>query len=153
MCAQLPKSPSAQIFLDGILQDAKLDPLCAAKSTCGGTLMVNNVKVVVPSNLMVIFPANALTWQEIFNGGTTTGLALSDPPTVHGATYIVSVTANRVGNEIRAALIDITQDTASIGSGAPALHMIKSTDPCHLLLCHLLHVPPFALVAVVAGEA
>ena len=83
---QLPKSPSAQIFLDGVLQEATLDPKCADQPTCGGSLVVNGISVVVPNNAMVFFPANALTWQEMFTGGSS-GLAASDKPA--GGPYIV----------------------------------------------------------------
>lgn len=69
---QLPKAASAQILLDGIIEDATLDATCKASALCGGTITVNGIQVTVPKNLMVMFPANALTWQEIFNGGTST---------------------------------------------------------------------------------
>jgi hypothetical protein len=109
---QLPKSPSAQVFLDGILQAATLDTACASSALCGGTLTVNGELVIVPKNMMVMLPANALTWQEMFKGGTQTGLATSDTNRLLGA-YSVSVAANRVINgakeQIIAALIDIAQ--------------------------------------------
>jgi hypothetical protein len=69
---QLPKAASAQILLDGIIEDATLDSACAASAVCGGTITVNGIQCTVPKNLMVMFPANAATWQEIFNGGTKT---------------------------------------------------------------------------------
>eukprot|EP00953_Heterococcus_sp_UTEX-ZZ885_P036867 18976-Heterococcus_DN1.PRE.1 len=139
--AQLPKSPSAQIALDGILQKAALDPACMGiynaaldvyktelatydaavaagtsttsppvkpKANCGGTLTVNNEVVIVPKNAMVMFPANALTWQEMFADKTETGLAVADNDRKPGG-YSVSIAANRVNNQIIAATIDIAQ--------------------------------------------
>ena len=85
-CPQLPKSAAAQMFLDGVLQEAKLDASCADQPTCGGSLVVNGISVVVPKNAMVFFPANALTWQEMFTSGSS-GLAASDKPA--GGPYIV----------------------------------------------------------------
>jgi hypothetical protein len=58
------------------------------------------------------------------------GLAKNDPPTVAGATYLAAVTANRVGKQIIAALIDVSQDATWTGSGA------SGPAPCPaLLLC------------------
>jgi hypothetical protein len=62
-----------------VLQAATLDPACATNPKCGGTLTVNGEKAIVAKNMMVMLPANALTWQELFNGTTSTGLAIADP--------------------------------------------------------------------------
>eukprot|EP00953_Heterococcus_sp_UTEX-ZZ885_P023012 12678-Heterococcus_DN1.PRE.2 len=118
--AFLPKSPSAQIFLDGVLQAATLDPACASpKAICGGTLTVNGEKVIVPKNAMVMLPANALTWQELFKGTTSTGLAIADPVRKPGG-YSVSVAANRVKDQIIAATIDISQANIISAGGESA---------------------------------
>eukprot|EP00953_Heterococcus_sp_UTEX-ZZ885_P034608 17903-Heterococcus_DN1.PRE.2 len=117
--AFLPKSPSAQIFLDGVLQAATLDPACATNPKCGGTLTVNGEKVVVPKNAMVMLPANALTWQELFNGATSTGLAIADAVRKPGG-YSVSVAANRVKDQIIAATIDISQANIISAGGESA---------------------------------
>ena len=61
-----------QIFLDGIIEAASLDQTCDTSALCGGSMTINGIVVTVPKNLIALFPANALTWQEIFNGGTTT---------------------------------------------------------------------------------
>jgi hypothetical protein len=110
---QLPKSSSAQVFLDGVLQAATLDSSCETSTTCGGTLKVNGETVIVPKNLMVFFPAYSATWQEIFTNGRT-GLALTDNPR---ASFTVSVAANRVNNQIIAALVDIGQSPILSGAG------------------------------------
>ncbi len=144
--AQLPIPASTQFDLTGLLQEATLDPTCSAVATCGGTLKVNGHLVTVPKNIIVMLPANQLTWQELFrlapapfgipgnpNVGSTvpaTGLALSDcgaavvggvcsrPPLT---TYEVHVIGNRVmdatGDRYIAALIDISQNGLNSGAG------------------------------------
>jgi hypothetical protein len=105
---------STQFDLTGFLQTATLDQACvtAAGSAldadgnpqvahCGGTLMVNNHIVVVPAETVVILPASALTWQELFAQapapytGTATGMALADVPAPY-TTYEFNVIGNRV---------------------------------------------------------
>src|SRR5215470_4163323 len=76
--AQLPIPASTQFDLTGFLQEATLD---AGGDHVGGTLMVNGQVVIVPANTIVIYPANALTWKELFTkapapwGSTMTGMA------------------------------------------------------------------------------
>ncbi len=90
---------STQFDLTGFLQSATVDPACVAAAGtsldaqgnpqvahCGGTLTVNGQLVTVPNETVVILPASALTWQELFaqnpSGNTSqTGMALSDTPT------------------------------------------------------------------------
>ena len=105
---------STQFDLTGFLQSASLDPSCvtaAGNSTdaqgnptvahCGGTLMVNGQSVVVPNETVVILPASALTWQELFAQspapytGVATGMAINDVPKPH-TTYEFNVIGNRV---------------------------------------------------------
>jgi hypothetical protein len=62
--AQLPVPASSQFDLTGFLQEATLDTPADAHS--GGKLKVNGHVVIVPRETIVIFPANALTWQELF---------------------------------------------------------------------------------------
>ena len=87
--AQLPVPASSQFDITGFLQAATLNN--AADSKSGGTLTVNGHLITVPSNLIVILPANALTWQELFakapapyglavGGNGQSGLAMSDTP-------------------------------------------------------------------------
>lgn len=52
LCLQLPQPPSYQIFIDGPIQAATLDPACAASALCGGTLTVQNQLITVPKNLV-----------------------------------------------------------------------------------------------------
>ena len=90
---------STQFDVTGFLQTATLDTVGDVHS--GGTLTVNGHHVVVPRETVVIFPANALTWEEVFThapapyGPTQTGMALADTPKPL-TTYEVHVVGNRV---------------------------------------------------------
>src|SRR5664279_2272146 len=84
--AQVPIPASTQFDITGFLQSAKLDPACPGDGHCGGTLQVNGHTIVVPKETIVILPANALSWQELFAQApapytaTATGMAMSDLP-------------------------------------------------------------------------
>jgi len=127
--AQLPIPPSTQFDITGFLEEATLDLLpvpALGVAHQGGHLKVNGHLVTVPAETIVIFPANALTWQEIFvhapapwgipgsvgvtavNNGViapTTGMAAADCANALSAgictsppltTYEVHVIGNRV---------------------------------------------------------
>src|SRR4051812_10772229 len=94
--AQLPMPPSTQFDITGFIQEATLDTACSTDAHCGGVLKVEGHTIVVPKETIVIFPANAITYQEMFSqapapyglaavqgGGAmgATGLALNDLPT------------------------------------------------------------------------
>lgn len=142
--AQMPPvgTPS-QFDITGFLSEATLDPQCAADAHCGGTLTVNGHKVLVPKETIVMLPANALTWQEMFaqapapwglngtayNGATpgpTSGMAQSDcavapvggicstPPLT---TYEFHIQGNRVGETYMAGLIFMSQQSLNSGVG------------------------------------
>jgi len=73
--AQLPVPDAASQFnIDGFLQEATLDTTCitaaagnaAAQALCGGTMKINGQVIIVPANTIVILPANAMTWEELF---------------------------------------------------------------------------------------
>src|SRR6478752_6643977 len=55
---------STQFDITGFLQSATLDS--AGDPHSGGTLTLNGHAVVVPKETIVILPASALTWQELF---------------------------------------------------------------------------------------
>src|SRR5512143_3583721 len=74
--------PSTQFAITGFLQEATLTTPGDVHS--GGTLKVNGQIVTVPANTFVIYPANALTWQELFTqapapyaGTGQTGMAMN----------------------------------------------------------------------------
>ncbi|HEX6829369.1 MAG TPA: hypothetical protein VF104_10365, partial [Burkholderiales bacterium] len=121
--AQLPPpgTPS-QFDITGFLQEATLDPACTTGALCGGTLTVNGHVVTVPANTIVILPANALTWQELFAEapapytGAATGMALADLPAPL-TTYEVHVTGNRVNDSYIAGLVSVSQQALNSGQG------------------------------------
>ncbi len=127
--AQLPMPSSTQFDITGFLQEATLDPACKNDPHCGGTLKVNGHLITVPAETIVIFPANALTWQEIFAQapapytGVATGMAMSDVPAPL-TTYEVQVVGNRVlggsapgGDAYIAGLIYVSQNALNSGAG------------------------------------
>ena len=119
--AQLPMPASTQFDIDGFLQAATLDGI-GTGALQGGTLKVNGLTIIVPSNTIVILPASAYTWAELFAlspapyTGLATGLAQDDVPTPL-TTWEVHVVGNRVGNTYIAGLMDIHQASLSSGSG------------------------------------
>jgi hypothetical protein len=131
---------STQFDMTGFLQAATLGgPGDGAHQ--GGTLTLDNQVVTVPAETIVILPANALTWQELFAGAPTpygvpgnpgvvsattamTGLALADVP-APPYTYEVHVVGNRVGNAYIAGLVDIAQ--VGLNSGAGYINYIDYT--------------------------
>lgn len=118
--AQLPNPPAAwQFDLTGVLQAATVS---GGTALSGGSLTVNGHVVTVPANTIVILPANALTWQELFAlsplpyTGTFTGMALADLPTPM-TTYEVHVVGNSVAGVYIAGLINISQQALNQGQG------------------------------------
>jgi len=119
--AQLPTPPNAasQFDLTGFLQAATLN---AGGALAGGTLTVNGHVVIVPANTIVILPANALPWQELFAlspapyTGVATGLASADVPTPM-STYEVHVVGNKVAGTYIAGLVNISQQGLNQGQG------------------------------------
>jgi hypothetical protein len=143
---QLPIPASSQFDVTGFIQEATLDPTCIANAHCGGTITINGHVITVPKETIVILPANALTWQEIFtqapapygtfaSGGPSTGLALNDAPTPL-TTYEANVIGNRVlgvaPNEYIAGLIYISQRNAGW----------RETGRCHYGRARAVQRPP-----------
>ncbi len=115
---------STQFDITGLLQTATLDT--AGDTHSGGTLTINGQLVVVPRETVVILPANALTWQELFTHApgsyapTQTGMALNDNPKPL-TTYEVHVVGNRVinaaGDRYIAGLVNVSQQSVNQGAG------------------------------------
>jgi hypothetical protein len=94
----------------------------------GGFITVNGHLITVPSETIVILPANALTWQELFAQapapytGAATGMAMADVPAPL-STYEAHVIGNRVlggpgGADVYiAGLIWISQQGLNSGQG------------------------------------
>jgi hypothetical protein len=115
--AQLPPAGTpSQFDIVGFLQEATISS--GAGPTTGGKMKVNGHVITVPDNTIVILPANALTWQELFTqapqGSTGTGMAVAD-----GAkyTYEAHVIGNRVGDTYIAGLIYLSQQDLNSGAG------------------------------------
>src|SRR6478735_7324049 len=123
--AQLPVPASSQFDITGFIQSATLGGPGTGAGTGahqGGVIIVNGHVVTVPSETIVILPANALTWQELFAQapapytGVATGMALADIPAPL-TTYEVHVVGNRVGDTYIAGLINISQQDLNSGAG------------------------------------
>src|SRR6185295_12933502 len=97
--AQTIPAAVTQFDMVGFIQQATLDRPSDIFS--GGTITVNNVKIIVPYYTILQMPAFALTWQELFAmapapyTGLQTGLALRDIPKPK-YTYEVQVVGNRL---------------------------------------------------------
>ena len=115
---------STQFDITGFIQSATLDTPADVHS--GGVLVLNGHRVIVPRETVVILPANALTWQELFTHApapyapTQTGMALGDSPKPL-TTYEVHVVGNRVinanGDRYIAGLVHVSQQDLNSGVG------------------------------------
>jgi hypothetical protein len=115
---------STQFDITGFIQAATVDTPADVHS--GGVLTVNGHTIIIPKETVVILPASALTWQELFThapapwGPTQTGMALADSPKPL-TTYEVHVVGNRVvkGGLDRyiAGMVDISQQDLNNGAG------------------------------------
>jgi len=129
--AQLPVPASSQFDITGFIQSATLGGPGTGPGTGahqGGVITVNGHVVTVPSETIVILPANALTWQELFAQapapytGVATGMALADVPAPL-TTYEARIVGNRViggpgGADVYiAGLIWISQQALNNGQG------------------------------------
>ena len=128
---QLPVPASSQFDVTGFIQTATLGGPGSGNGSGahqGGFIAVNDQVITVPSETIVILPANALTWQELFAlspapyTGAATGMALDDIPTPL-TTYEAHVIGNRVlggagGADVYiAGLIYISQHALNTGAG------------------------------------
>ena len=119
--AQTPIAASTQFDITGFIQSASLGGPGAGAHQ-GGSITVNGHVVTVPAETIVILPANALTWQELFAQapapytGAATGMAISDSPTPL-ATYEAHIVGNRVNDVYIAGLIWIAQQALNQGQG------------------------------------
>ncbi|MCU1382877.1 MAG: hypothetical protein JWL71_1574 [Acidobacteria bacterium] len=110
--AQLPMPAATPFEMTGFIQTATLD--AGADPFRGGTITLNNHKVIVPRNTIFQMPATSVTWAELFTeapapyGPAQTGLALNDTPKPP-FTFEVIVQGNRVGDDYIAGLLFINQ--------------------------------------------
>lgn len=122
----LPIPTSTQFDITGFLQEAH-----TAGPDAPGTLRVNGQLVTIPVNTVVILPAAALTWDELFTKAPApygppqtslqTGLAMFDTPAPL-TTSEVHVIGNRVttaagGDQYIAGLVYLSQQSLNTGAG------------------------------------
>ena len=129
--AQLPVPASSEFDITGFIEVATLGGVGSGPGVGahqGGFITVNGHLITVPSETIVILPANALTWQELFAQapapytGVATGLASADVPAPL-TTYEAHVIGNRVlggpgGSDVYiAGLIYVSQQALNQGQG------------------------------------
>src|SRR3954451_2159205 len=111
---------SAPFDMIGFIQSATVDRPDDLFS--GGTITVNNIRMIVPRNTLLQFPATALTWQEAFALAPApytklqTGMALNDVPRP-ATTYEARVVGNRVGSRHIVGLMFLAQQSLHAGQG------------------------------------
>lgn len=116
---------STQFDITGFIQTATVDNLADPHS--GGVITVNGHRVVIPKETVVILPASALTWQELFTqapapwaGSGQTGMALADTPkplTTYEAHIVGNRVINAAGDRYIAGLVNISQQDLNQGNG------------------------------------
>jgi hypothetical protein len=120
----LAQAPAAgtdtQFDVLGFIEEATLDP--CGDALCGGKIRVNGHSIIIPANTIVILPANALTWKELFlqapapYTNIATGMALADMPAPL-ASYEAHVIGNQVDDSYIAGLVTISQQATNTGTG------------------------------------
>jgi hypothetical protein len=102
----------------GFIQDATVSadnsdcPDVTQDNRLGGTVTINNTKIVVPCNMVVQLPANTMTWADMIHGGPS--LALKDSPY---PSFEIRVVGNIVAGKHMAALMFASQQSANTASG------------------------------------
>src|SRR3954464_2331702 len=118
--AQQPLPVAAPFDMTGFIQSATVDNPNDLFS--GGTITVNNIKMIVPRNTLLQFPATAMTWQEGFAlapapyTNLQTGLAMNAVPRP-ATTYEARVVGNRVGTQHVVGLLFLAQQSLHAGQG------------------------------------
>jgi hypothetical protein len=87
-------------------------PDVAQDNRLGGTVTINNTKIVVPWNMVVRMPANTMTWADMVHGGPS--LALKDGPF---PSFEIRVVGNIVAGTHVAGLMFASQQSGNTGSG------------------------------------
>jgi hypothetical protein len=111
---------AAPYDMTGFIQSATVDD--PADTFSGGTITINNIRMIVPRNTLLQFPATAMTWQEAFALAPApytrlqTGLALADVPRP-ATTYEARVVGNRVGSQHIVGLLFLAQQSLHAGQG------------------------------------
>ena len=133
---------SSQFNIIGFIQDATVDGGCVAAASppappniSGGTVTVNGTKITVPTNTILQFPANTLTWADAvcptqagvsaigLNGTGGQGVQVSPPPYPSTEINVVGNIVNAggapdgIGDQHIAGLILISQQFVNAGTG------------------------------------
>jgi hypothetical protein len=129
--AQVPAyaPPATGFEMTGFIEYASVDQMCLPNAdptplnppkpdgckTAGGYIQVNGMTVRVPANTVVQFPANTLTWEEVFELNPTgvageTGMALADTVRLPG-TFEATVLGNIVNGQYISGLVFLAQSS------------------------------------------
>jgi hypothetical protein len=119
----------------GFIEYASVDQMCLPNpnptpdnppkpdgcKTSGGWIRVNNQTIRVPANAVIQFPANTITWEEVFENNPTgvageTGMALADTVRLPG-TYEATIQGNIVDGQPIAGLIFLSQQSVMAAMG------------------------------------
>ena len=117
----LSANPSNGFAITGHVQ-AVTGPACGSGSTAGGTVTVNSIVITIPSDTIVQYPANTLTWGDALCGITPIALdgTGGTGPVIYPGVEI-SVDGNIVGGTPAsphvASLVRISQQSLNSGSG------------------------------------
>jgi hypothetical protein len=102
----------------GFIQDATVSadngdcPDVSQANRLGGTVTINNTKIVVPCNIIVQMPANTMTWADVIHGGPS--LALKDSPY---PSFEIRVVGNIVAGRHIAGLMFASQQSVNAATG------------------------------------
>src|SRR4051812_3365493 len=111
---------TAPFDVTGFIQSATIDNPNDLFS--GGTITVNGIRMTIPRNTLLQFPATAMTWQEAFALAPApytklqTGMARNDVPRP-ATTYEVHAVGNRVGGQHIVGLLFLAQQSLHSGQG------------------------------------
>src|SRR4051812_5434809 len=111
---------TAPFDVTGFIQSATIDNPNDLFS--GGTITVNGIRMTIPRNTLLQFPATAMTWQEAFALAPApytklqTGMAMNDVPRP-ATTYEVHAVGNRVGGQHIVGLLFLAQQSLHSGQG------------------------------------
>jgi hypothetical protein len=98
----------------------------------GGTIKVNGITVLIPTNLVITLPAGYMTVGQLFAASPVAGqsaLALADLPAPIAA-YEVTISGNIVAGVYRAGLVSIAQQSLNNGAG-----IIKAINNATGVIC------------------
>jgi hypothetical protein len=110
--------------MTGFIEYASVDQMCVINSnppspdgckTSGGWIQVDGMTIRIPANTVVQFPANTLTWEEVFEFNPTgvageSGMALADTTRLPG-TFEATVQGNIVNGQYISGLIFLSQSS------------------------------------------